>query len=130
MLNENTIRLKIWFDSITWNLSKFVSKPVIKYPLRIVLGMIFGYILYDFWMYGSQESSYDLFFNTIVGLVCALIAKLTKGKPDTVEGQNTDNFTTDKSDLIAGHKGFCEQCGQKVTINYGNAYRTLCERCV
>ncbi|WP_348701628.1 hypothetical protein [uncultured Marinobacter sp.] len=28
-----------------------------------------------------------------------------------------------------GHKGTCSVCGAAVTINYGDAYRTLCKNC-
>lgn len=50
------------------------------------------------------------------------------GVQTSVEAHNAENVGN-KNYRKAGHKGYCEKCGAKVSINHGDAYHTFCNNC-
>lgn len=68
-----------------------------------------------------------LSLNPIVWIVNGIYLKNRWNHPK-VNGEPGEDSVADNKHK-KGHKGFCEKCGAKTTINYGDAYHTLCERC-
>ena len=79
-------------------------------------------------MYGYKSGNYDLFLWLVVYVVISVVESWAKKKNSS---QNVVSESQVSSGIQGemGNKGYCEKCGVKVFINYGNAYTTLCKNC-
>jgi len=115
------IKLKIKLDYITGKISAFCMRKPIRFALITFQWLVLAFILFTFYFVG---------FGTDTPLVISVIFAgvlskwLTRKKPH-VEGKGPVARPTTE----AGMTGICEKCGTNVSINYGDAYHTLCEKC-
>ncbi|WP_311948155.1 hypothetical protein [Halomonas piscis] len=69
-----------------------------------------------------------LSLNPILWVINGIYLKNRWNHPK-INGGEVENFS-EISKSAKGHQGTCQQCGAKITINYGDAYKTLCKQCV
>ncbi len=62
----------------------------------------------------------------ILFAIIYLILSISLLKPNLISNLGTNTYREDKK---SGNKGFCDVCGKKVSINFGDAYKTLCKDC-
>lgn len=120
------IKLKIQLDTLTGSINAFCMRKRVRYCLLIVKWMAIAFVLYDTFIYGINTGDTVIFSMIVTAVVTSL---LTRKKPTTSRAEQSVPSTRRPSGK-PGMLGVCEKCGAKVKINYGNAYLTLCEKCI
>lgn len=118
------IRLKIWIDTLTWSISAFCMRKPVRYCLLTLKWVAIAFVLYDTFIYGINTGDTFIFSAIATAVITSL---LTRKKP-VIRGEQSP--PPHRPLGKPGMKGACEKCGAKVKINYGNAYLTLCEKCI
>jgi hypothetical protein len=83
-----------------------------------------AFLLYDTYRYGINTGETSSFM--IVAVLVVTFALRRKEKEITKKVQHKP---TSPQTQNPGMTGVCEKCGVKVSINYGDAYHTLCKNC-
>lgn len=120
---ESLIRLKVKLDLLTHRISKYAERKYIKFTLKVIYWFVVAFIAYDFYKYGVSTGN-SILLSTFITI---LLIKHMKKRVVEKNGDQLTNIRPTKEK--AGNKGYCEKCGIKVNINYGDAYRTLCQNC-
>jgi len=116
---EYLIKLKIVFDAFTVVLSNYSQKEHVKLILAIIYWFIIAFLAYDFYKYGIATGNTTLLTLFIVILFLKLLKKYNKRR----EQKTKHSIKNREKD------GYCDKCGIKVDINYGDAHKTLCKNC-
>jgi len=93
----------------------------IRFALVTLKWLAFIFLLYDTFIYGLNTGNGTLFTLIFTIAVTSLLAR----KNSSVETTGPVERPTSE----AGMTGICEKCETKISINYGDAYHTLCEKC-
>ncbi|VVS96568.1 hypothetical protein MARINON1_60386 [Marinobacter salarius] len=119
------IKLRIQFDTLTGSVSAFCMRKRVRYCLLTLKWAAIAFVLYDTFIYGINTGDTVIFSMIATAVVTSL---LTRKKPVGRGEQSAP--PPRRSPGKPGMRSVCEKCGAKVKINYGNAYLTLCEKCI
>lgn len=117
------IKLKIQLDIATGRISAFCMRKPVRYFFHTLKWGAVLFLVFDTYIYSISTGDTALFSTMVVFVLSSL---MTRNKP-TQGHQNTKS--ENRPSVTPGMKGVCEKCGAKVTINYGDAYHTLCDKC-
>ena len=117
------IKLKIQLDIVTGRISVFCMRKPVRYFLLTIKWGAIAFLVFDSYIYSITTGDTTL-FSTLVVIVLTSIMTRNKSTEEQVSTKPANRPLTK-----SGMKEGCEKCGAKVTINYGDAYHTLCDKC-
>jgi len=115
------IKLKIKLDFITGQISAFCMRKRVRFALLTLKWLVLILLLVDLFIYGLNTGN-SILFVIVFSIVVGSLLRRKKAAPET-------SGPTPRPTTAAGMTGICEKCGTKVSLNYGDAYHTLCEKC-
>lgn len=128
MLSESNmdalIRLKIQFDLVTGRISEFCMRKPIRIFLKTLKWLAISFLVFDSYIYSVTTGNTTLFTTIVIVLSTSFLTRKKSCEEEQVSAELLNRPATKP-----GMKSACEKCGAKVTINYGDAYHTLCDKC-
>ena len=116
---EFLLKIKLRLDAITRSISDFTQRKYVKITLSLLYWFIVAYLAYDFYRFGIATGNSTL-LTVLIIVVLLRYLRIRKEKQE----QNEQTLLINRE-----NNGYCDKCGAKIDINYGDAYKTLCKKC-
>ena len=122
--------------AVAYYVAKFAERKGHSFMVSLLVGLFLSAISQIIIALIMEDKSEELGINSGELRKCPYCAEIVKaeakickhcGKELPELEKKQVNKTIPKSP--AGHTGYCEKCGVKTSINYGDAYHTLCKNC-
>ena len=126
------IKTRIFIDSLTKRISDYCAKRNVRRVLITIKSVALLYLLYELYLYGIGGGTTTLF---VLLFTITLTSFFTRNR-EKVDASLNQPMGDESPEMIyssytkqAGGRRRCDKCGLEVSINYGDAYNTLCEKC-